>query len=78
MAKPLWIREAELPDGFPDPGPAGKVIVKEYPAYRLARFAALQGQPASQNGMFWPLFQHIKRNDIAMTAPVEMGLRGQP
>jgi len=22
--------------------------------------------------MFWPLFNHIKRNDIAMTAPVEI------
>jgi effector-binding domain-containing protein len=22
--------------------------------------------------MFWPLFEHIKKNDIAMTAPVEM------
>jgi len=70
---PFWIREAELPEGFPAPGPVGKVIMKEYPSYRMARFAAREGQAANQNGMFWPLFQHIKRNEIAMTAPVEMG-----
>jgi hypothetical protein len=73
MAKPFWIREAGLPEGFPPPGPVGKVIVKQYPSYRMARFAAREGQPANQDQMFWPLFKHIKRNDIAMTAPVEMG-----
>jgi hypothetical protein len=40
-------------------------VVKEYPVYRMAW--AVGGR-----GAFWTLFQHIKRNDIAMTAPVEM------
>jgi Fasciclin domain/SOUL heme-binding protein len=61
--------EASLPAGFPGPGPAGKVIVKEYPQYRAAR--AEGGNP------FWTLFQHIKRNDVAMTAPVEMTMDDQ-
>lgn len=73
MAKPFWIREANLPEGFPPPGPVGEVIIKEYPAYRMARYTAPESQPADQNSMFWPLFKHIKRNDIAMTAPVEIG-----
>lgn len=73
MARPFWIREANLPEGFPPPGPVGEVIIKEYRAYRMARYTAPESQPADQNSMFWPLFKHIKRNDIAMTAPVEIG-----
>jgi hypothetical protein len=73
VEKPFWIREAALPEGFPSPGPPGKVLVKEYPAYRMAAFVAGEDAGASQNTMFWPLFEHIKRNDIAMTAPVEVG-----
>ncbi|MBP7937381.1 MAG: heme-binding protein [Phycisphaerae bacterium] len=73
MAKPFWIREAKLPEGFPLPGPVGTVVIKEYPSYRMARFAAWEGQPAHQDTMFWPLFKHIQRNNIAMTAPVEIG-----
>lgn len=59
------LMEAELPRGYPAPGPLGEILVKEYPAYRMA---------VSKSGgtAFWSLFQHIKRNDIAMTAPVEM------
>jgi uncharacterized surface protein with fasciclin (FAS1) repeats len=57
--------EAPLPQGFPGPGPVGEVVVKEYPRYRMAR--AEGGSNA-----FGTLFMHIKRNDIAMTAPVEM------
>ena len=73
MAKPFWIREARLPEGFPPPGPVDTAVIKEYPSYRMAKFAAREGQPAHQDKMFWPLFNHIKRNDIAMTAPVEIG-----
>jgi len=58
--------EAELPAGFPEPGPLGEVVVKEYPRYRAAR--------AEGANPFWKLFRHIKTNDIAMTAPVEMTL----
>jgi len=63
------VSEAKLPQGFPAPGPVGEVIVKKYPAHRLARVAAGGG---SDNGMFMKLFRHIERNDIAMTAPVQM------
>jgi len=61
--------EASLPAGFPAPGPVGEVIVKTYPAHRMARAAAGKGA----NGMFMKLFRHIERNEIAMTAPVVMG-----
>ena len=60
--------EARLPEGFPSPGPIGEAIVKTYPAHRLARVRAEGGG----NGMFMKLFRHIERNEIAMTAPVEM------
>jgi hypothetical protein len=72
--RPFYIAEARLPEGFPAPGPIGKVVIKEYPAYRAARTAPADST-AGQNEMFWPLFQHIKRNEIAMTAPVEMEFR---
>ena len=58
------IKEAEMPSGFPPYTPVGQIEIKEYPAYRKA----LTRGPA----MFWTLFQHIKRNSVAMTAPVEM------
>jgi hypothetical protein len=52
----------------------GEIIVKEYPAYRMARIQRGEGGIAGgPNVMFRPLFNHIKRNDIPMTAPVEMG-----
>ena len=58
------IIESELPVGFPGPGPVGRVVIKDYPAYRGAY---------TDNGRgFWSLFNHIQRNDIAMTAPVAM------
>jgi hypothetical protein len=59
------LMEAPLPEGFPAPGPVGEAVVKEYPRYRAARTSG--GMTA-----FWTLFGHIKRNDIQMTAPVEM------
>jgi hypothetical protein len=62
-----YLSEANLPEGFPKPGPAGEVVEKDYPAYRVAM--APGGERA-----FWKLFQHIKSHDIAMTAPVEMTL----
>jgi len=57
--------EAELPLGFPAPGPLGEIRIKDYPAYRMA-------VSDSGGAAFWTLFRHIKRNEIAMTAPVEM------
>lgn len=72
MKSPLMFKEAGLPKDFPPPGPVGEIIVKEYPSYRLAKTTASSGDGESSGKMFWPLFQHIKKNDIAMTAPVEM------
>lgn len=73
MTSPFLFREARLPKGFPPPGPIGQVIVKDYPGARAAvvRSADL-GKPADEGNMFRPLFNHIKRNGIAMSAPVEM------
>ncbi len=56
--------EAAMPPGFPKPGPVGRVVVKRYPQYRAAR--------ADGGNSFWTLFQHIKKNKVEMTAPVEM------
>jgi len=77
MASPFMLREASLPEGFPPPGPVGEVVVKRYPAYRAA-FAGdvTDSDAATQDGLFRVLFKHIKRNDIAMTAPVEMTYAG--
>lgn len=71
-----WVASpsAKLPKGFPPPGPLGQVIVKEYPAYREAVVSAGDGGGKKQdaNGMFFPLFNHIKRNNVPMSSPVEM------
>jgi hypothetical protein len=64
------VREADLPQGFPEPTPVGEVRIKQYPTYRLAAAPAGRGE----NTAFWTLFTHIKTNKIAMTAPVEMTL----
>ncbi|MCE9630586.1 MAG: heme-binding protein [Planctomycetia bacterium] len=71
VRKPMMIPEAKLPAGFPPPGPVGEVITKTYPAHRLARVTA---GDRGNDGSFMKLFRHIKRNEIAMTAPVEMVL----
>lgn len=68
VQRPWMFSEAKLPEGFPAAGPVNEVIVKTYPAHRLARVRAEGGS----NGMFMKLFRHIERNEIAMTAPVEM------
>jgi len=74
IRRPFMFKEAKLPAGFPSPGPVGEIIVKNYPAYRMARVnrgeGGIAGGPAA---MFSPLFNHIKRNNIPMTSPVEMG-----
>ena len=65
--KPL--SEAERPKGFPEYTPVGEVEIRHYPAYRMAR------TKTTSNTAFWTLFQHIKKNEIAMTAPVQMEYR---
>ena len=61
------LNEAPLPEGFPEAGPVGRIVEKTYPRYRAAR---AQGGESS----FFTLFGHIQRNDVEMTAPVEMTL----
>jgi len=62
--------ESPLPQGWPAPGPYDEVAAKRYPAYRAA-FTTRKGETIG----FWTLFRHIKKQDIPMTAPVEMPLR---
>jgi hypothetical protein len=69
---PAYVNEAPLPQGWPQPGPYDQVSEKKYPAYRAA-FTNGKGETSA----FWTLFAHIKRKDIPMTAPVEMGLDGE-
>ncbi len=62
--------DAPLPEGFPDATKPGTVEVKTYPAYRSAVATVEKATTRSGNMMFFPLFNHIQKNDIAMTAPV--------
>ncbi len=71
--KPFMFGEANLPKGFPPPGPVGVVILKSYPPSRAAVVHAAD-VGGDQDRMFSPLFNHIQSNDIAMTAPVTMDL----
>lgn len=64
---PSYVNEASLPKGWPVPGPYNEVAKKDYPVYRVA-----VTESGGQTRSFWTLFQHIKSNDIPMTAPVEM------
>ena len=69
---PAYVDEAPLPHGWPQPGPYDQVSEKRYPAYRAA-FTDGKGETSA----FWTLFAHIKKNDIPMTAPVEMKIEGE-
>jgi hypothetical protein len=64
-----YVSESPLPEGWPEPGPFNQVTLKKYPAYRAA--FTRDDRP---NGGFMTLFRHIQRNEIPMTAPVEMKL----
>jgi hypothetical protein len=73
-ALPWWVASpsAPLPKGFPQPGPPGQVIVKDYPDYRAAVTRSGDDAKGGTNSLFFPLFDHIQKNQIAMSAPVEM------
>ena len=62
--------EAELPLGWPQTAPVGEVVLKAYPRYRMAKTG--MAQRGGTTTPFFALFNHIKRNEIAMTAPVQM------
>ncbi len=62
--------DSPLPVGFPAATPPGAIEVKTYPPYRSARARGEKMSLSSSDFLFWTLFRHIERNDIAMTAPV--------
>ena len=68
--------EAPLPQGYPPPTPAETMEIKTYPSVRRAEVTASGNSNLGSNLAFWPLFNHIKERDIAMTSPVEMDYRG--
>ncbi len=63
------IVESPLPEGYPPPTAPGAIELKHYPSVRRAEYG---GDAGSGFRGFFPLFRHISRRDIAMTAPVEM------
>ena len=64
--------ESPLPDGYPEPTPPGAIDIKQYPSVRRAELTSQDDSGAAMMSGFFPLFNHIKKRDIAMTAPVEM------
>ena len=66
------LMEAKLPAGFPPYTPVGEVELKQLPAYRVAKVEA--DDVKAQMAMFSQLFFHIQKNNIPMTAPVEIQL----
>jgi hypothetical protein len=64
--------DTPLPDGYPNPTPPGAIDLKTYPAVRRAIVRGSGTPNRGMNSAFWPLFNHIKKHNIAMTSPVEM------
>lgn len=62
---------APLPEGFPPPTSDGQLEVKQYPSYRAATVHITGPLAEAPSRGFAPLYRHINRNQIAMTAPVE-------
>jgi len=65
-----------LPEGYPDPTPPGAIELKRYPLVRRAEIGGTMTPDWGMNFAFFPLFNHIKRRDIAMTSPVELNYAG--
>jgi len=61
-----------LPAGYPTPTPPGAIEIKRYPVVRRAEIGGTISPDWGMNFAFFPLFNHIKRQEIAMTSPVEM------
>lgn len=64
--------DTPLPVGYPPPTPPGAIDLKSYPLVRRAEVSGRGSPDRGMNAAFWPLFEHIKSHDIAMTSPVEM------
>jgi hypothetical protein len=65
------VAEAELPAGVPGFQALNEIELRHYPTYRMVRSAMRGGAM----GAFWPLFNHIKEREIAMTTPVQIDYR---
>lgn len=61
--------EASLPEGWPGMTAVGELELKRYPEYRMAQ-ASMNG--GGTNVAFFQLFNHIKKHEIPMTAPVQI------
>ena len=70
--------DTPLPLGYPIPTPPGSIDLKTYPSVRVAEISSDGDPDSGMNRSFWPLFNHIKGHEIAMTSPVEMNYRGMP
>lgn len=70
--------DTPLPVGYPKPTPPGAIELKTYPSVRLAAVSGTGNPDRGMNRAFWPLFNHIKGHDIAMTSPVEMNYQTLP
>lgn len=68
--------ESPLPEGYPEPTPFGAIDIKQYPSVRRAELTSKDDSGAGMTAGFFPLFNHIKKRKIAMTAPVEMDYPG--
>jgi len=62
--------DAKLAEGFPDATKPGAIEVKTYPAYRGAVATGEGMTGGSGDALFFPLFLHIQKNKVEMTAPV--------
>ncbi len=60
-----------LPQNFPEPTSIGEIEIKSYPRYRAVTYIHQGDLTQATRQAFNPLFQHISRNQIAMTTPVE-------
>ena len=61
------IKEGPLPEGFPPPGPVGRILEKTYP---LCRTFSAEG-----NSAFMRCFAYLSKQQHEMTAPVIMDYR---
>ncbi len=70
--------DTPLPVGYPPLTPPDAIELKTYPAVRLAEVSGSGDPDRGMNSAFWPLFNHIKSHEIAMTSPVEMTYADMP
>ena len=62
--------DSPLAEGWPAATKPGMIEVKKFPAYRGAVASAKDASMGSDNILFFSLFNHITKSDVAMTAPV--------